>query len=152
MVAAEAKRPRTYIKAAFKTVYWRFGIFFIGGALAAGIVVAHNDPELVAIVSGTGEGGGTAAASPYVIAMKNMGIVGLPHFVNALLGAHWDLLGEARFWGVVVAEALHLYPIIYLNATAALANLDPEKMVKDGVSAPMHPGAVKYYKEKGWIK
>jgi amino acid transporter len=85
MVAAEAKRPRTYIKAAFKTVYWRFGIFFIGGALAAGIVVAHNDPELVAIVSGTGEGGGTAAASPYVIAMKNMGIVGLPHFVNALL-------------------------------------------------------------------
>jgi amino acid transporter len=85
MVAAEAKRPRTYIKAAFKTVYWRFGIFFIGGALAAGIVVSHVDPELVAIVSGTGSGGGTAAASPYVIAMKNMGIVGLPHFVNALL-------------------------------------------------------------------
>jgi TRAP transporter TAXI family solute receptor len=33
----------------------------------------------------------------------------------------------------------------------ALANLDPKKMVKDGVSAPMHPGAVKYYKEKGWL-
>ncbi|OBW66882.1 MAG: UBC-like protein [Aureobasidium pullulans] len=85
MVSAEAKRPRTYIKTAFKTVYWRFGIFFIAGALFAGIVVSHTDPELVAIVSGTGEGGGTAAASPYVIAMKNMGIVGLPHFVNALL-------------------------------------------------------------------
>lgn len=85
MVSAEAKRPRTYIKTAFKTVYWRFGIFFIAGALFAGIVVSHTDRELVAIVSGTGEGGGTAAASPYVIAMKNMGIVGLPHFVNALL-------------------------------------------------------------------
>lgn len=40
MVAAEAKRPRIYIKQAFKTIYWRFGIFFIGGALCAGIVVS----------------------------------------------------------------------------------------------------------------
>ena len=31
----------------------------------------------------------------------------------------------------------------------AFANLDPKKMVKDGNSAPLHPGAVKYYKEKG---
>lgn len=31
MVAAEAKRPRIFIKNAFKTVYWRFGLFFIGG-------------------------------------------------------------------------------------------------------------------------
>jgi iron(III) transport system permease protein len=39
-----------------------------------------------------------------------------------------DFLGGAvggRFWGVVVMEALHLYPILYLNITAALANLDP---------------------------
>ena len=34
----------------------------------------------------------------------------------------------------------------------AFANLDPAKMVKDGNSAPLHPGAVKYYKEKGWLK
>jgi len=34
----------------------------------------------------------------------------------------------------------------------ALANLKPEEMVKNGLSAPLHPGAVKYYKEKGWIK
>jgi uncharacterized protein len=33
----------------------------------------------------------------------------------------------------------------------AFANLDPKKMVKDGLSAPLHPGAVKYYKEKGWM-
>ena len=39
-----------------------------------------------------------------------------------------DFLGGAaigRFWAVVVMEALHLYPIVYLNITAALANLDP---------------------------
>ena len=34
----------------------------------------------------------------------------------------------------------------------AFANLDPAKMVKDGLSAPLHPGAAKYYKEKGWLK
>ena len=34
----------------------------------------------------------------------------------------------------------------------AFANLDPVKMTKDGLSAPLHPGAEKYYKEKGWIK
>jgi TRAP transporter TAXI family solute receptor len=33
----------------------------------------------------------------------------------------------------------------------AFANLDPKNMVKDGLSAPLHPGAVKYYKEKGWM-
>ncbi|MEZ5647296.1 MAG: TAXI family TRAP transporter solute-binding subunit [Burkholderiaceae bacterium] len=34
----------------------------------------------------------------------------------------------------------------------ALANLNPENMVKDGLSAPLHPGAAKYYREKGWLK
>jgi len=34
----------------------------------------------------------------------------------------------------------------------AFAQLKPENMVKDGLSAPLHDGAVKYYKEKGWIK
>lgn len=33
----------------------------------------------------------------------------------------------------------------------AFANLDPKAMVKNGLSAPLHPGAVKYYKEKGWM-
>lgn len=34
----------------------------------------------------------------------------------------------------------------------ALANLNPENMVKDGLSAPLHAGAAKYYREKGWLK
>ncbi|MCW5660228.1 MAG: TAXI family TRAP transporter solute-binding subunit [Burkholderiaceae bacterium] len=33
----------------------------------------------------------------------------------------------------------------------AFANLDPKEMVKNGNSAPMHPGAIKFYKEKGWL-
>lgn len=81
MVAAEAKRPRIFIKAAFKMVYLRFGIFFIGGALAVGIVVSSRDPTLTSVV--TGGSNGSAAASPYVIAMQNLGISVFPDIVNA---------------------------------------------------------------------
>ena len=34
----------------------------------------------------------------------------------------------------------------------AFANLKPEEMIKDGLSAPLHDGAAKYYKEMGWIE
>ena len=34
----------------------------------------------------------------------------------------------------------------------ALANLSPQNMIKDGLSAPLHEGAVRYYKEKGWMQ
>lgn len=34
----------------------------------------------------------------------------------------------------------------------AFANLKPEEMASAGLSAPLHDGAAKYYKEKGWIK
>ena len=33
----------------------------------------------------------------------------------------------------------------------AFANLKKEQMIKDGLSAPLHPGAVKYYKEAGLL-
>jgi uncharacterized protein len=39
----------------------------------------------------------------------------------------------------------------FRNLHPAFANLDPKKMIKDGLSAPLHPGAAKYYKEKGWV-
>jgi iron(III) transport system permease protein len=35
-----------------------------------------------------------------------------------------DWLGQAGFWGVVALEALHLYPIMYLNVVASLASVD----------------------------
>lgn len=34
----------------------------------------------------------------------------------------------------------------------AFANLDPKQMVKDGLSAPLHPGAEKYYREAGLLE
>ncbi|KAH8691656.1 putative general amino acid permease [Talaromyces proteolyticus] len=80
MVAGEAKLPRITLKRAFKSIYIRFGVFFIGGALCVGIVIPYNDPTLESVL-----GSSTGAASPYVIAMQNLGVTGLPHLVNALL-------------------------------------------------------------------
>lgn len=33
----------------------------------------------------------------------------------------------------------------------AFGRLTEEQMIKDGLSAPLHPGAVKYYAERGWM-
>ena len=33
----------------------------------------------------------------------------------------------------------------------AFAGLEPKEMIRGGLSAPLHEGALKYYKEKGWM-
>jgi iron(III) transport system permease protein len=40
-------------------------------------------------------------------------------------GTPIDWVGAARVFGVILIEALGLYPILFLNVSAALANLDP---------------------------
>jgi len=70
---------------------------------------------------------------PFVGAIGIKQILGQQGALNALLQdigclnpAHpIDWLGEGRIWGVIVLTALHLYPILYLNVLAALANVDP---------------------------
>ena len=39
----------------------------------------------------------------------------------------------------------------FKNLHPAFANLKPEEMIKDGLSAPLHNGAIKYYKEAGMM-
>lgn len=62
---------------------------------------------------------------PFVGAIGYRFILARYGALNSLLGTEFDFLGAWRFWGVVLCQSLALYPIIYLNATAALANLDP---------------------------
>ena len=33
----------------------------------------------------------------------------------------------------------------------AFANLKESEMITNGLSAPLHDGAIKYYKERGWM-
>jgi iron(III) transport system permease protein len=68
---------------------------------------------------------------PFVGAIGLHHILGRAGALNALLidlgviDVGIDFIGKGGFWAIVILEALHLYPILYLNATAALANLDP---------------------------
>ena len=70
---------------------------------------------------------------PFVGAIGVKQILGQSGALNVLLenlglmnpGAPIDWLGESRLVGVVILNALSLYPILYLNILAALANVDP---------------------------
>lgn len=66
-----------------------------------------------------------------------VGAIGLHHILGrqgalntilldmGLIETGFDFIGRGGFWAIIVIEALHLYPILYLNTVAALANLDP---------------------------
>jgi iron(III) transport system permease protein len=70
---------------------------------------------------------------PFVGAVGVKQILGIQGALNAFLiklglvdaAMPVDWLGEGRFWGVVVMNALHLYPILYMNIAASLSNIDP---------------------------
>jgi iron(III) transport system permease protein len=36
-----------------------------------------------------------------------------------------DWLGQGGFWGIVILQVMNLYPIMFLNVSAAMANMDP---------------------------
>jgi len=63
---------------------------------------------------------------PFVGAIGFQQILGLYGGFNLALGlGPIDWLGRLQYWGVISLQALSLYPIMYLNASAALANIDP---------------------------
>jgi yeast amino acid transporter len=122
MVAGEAKHPRKYMKSAFKTTYVRFALFFVMAALSVGIVVPYNDATLLGIYNGTSAGHGSAAASPYVIAMNNLSISVLPHIVNALLvtsifsaGNAYTYYGSRSLYGLALEAKA---PRVFAKCTA----------------------------------
>ena len=82
MAAGEAENPREVLPRAFNAVFYRLTFFFVLGALCVGILVPHDSAELEGAL---GDGKPGAAASPYVVAMRRLGIGTLPHIVNALI-------------------------------------------------------------------
>lgn len=84
MAAAESKNPRRNLPKAIRRVYIRLLLFYIGGVFVIGLLVPSNDP-LLNINSDN------ASASPFVIAINQAGIKGLPSVINAaLLTSAWS--------------------------------------------------------------
>ncbi|KAF5373282.1 hypothetical protein D9615_007359 [Tricholomella constricta] len=76
IAASEAESPRRNITKAVRRVFWRIFIFYILGVIVIGMLVAYNDEALL-------DDTGTAAQSPFVIAMNRAGVKVFPHIINA---------------------------------------------------------------------
>ncbi|PPQ89594.1 hypothetical protein CVT25_012339 [Psilocybe cyanescens] len=86
IAAGEAKNPRRNLPRAIKRVYIRILLFYILGTFVIGILVPSNSDRL-----NLKKTSGTAAASPFVIAIERAGIKALPSVINAaLLTSAWS--------------------------------------------------------------
>ncbi|KNZ73488.1 Lysine-specific permease [Termitomyces sp. J132] len=84
IAAGEAKNPRRNLPRAIQRVYIRICLFYILGTLIIGLLVPYTSP-------GLDLSDGTAASSPFVIAIERAGIKALPSIINAcLLTAAWS--------------------------------------------------------------
>ncbi|WWC72693.1 uncharacterized protein I206_106657 [Kwoniella pini CBS 10737] len=99
----EAENPRKTVPKAIKRVFFRLVFFYIAGIFVISVLVPYTEPDLL-------NGSGNAAASPFVIAIKNAGIKGLPSVVNAvILVAAWsagnsDLYAASRTFYALALE------------------------------------------------
>lgn len=75
----EAQNPRKTVPKAISRVFWRLLFFYVGGIFVISVLVPYTEPLLL-----NGKGAGTATASPFVIAIRNAGIKGLPSVANAV--------------------------------------------------------------------
>lgn len=79
MAAAETENPKKSLPKATKQVFWRITLFYIISLTLIGLLVPYNDPRLF------GSSSADAAASPFVIAIRNAGIKGLPSVMNVVI-------------------------------------------------------------------
>jgi amino acid transporter len=82
LAAGEIQNPRRQIPRVAKRAFYRISGFYIVGVLAVGIICSSRDPKLLGALKAGSAG---SAASPWVIGIQNLGIEGLPSFINALI-------------------------------------------------------------------
>ncbi|GMM29454.1 hypothetical protein DAMA08_021990 [Martiniozyma asiatica (nom. inval.)] len=79
LAAAETENPRKSLPKATKQVFWRITLFYLISLTLVGLLVPYTSPRLL------GSGSSDAAASPFVIAIVNGGIKGLPSVMNVVI-------------------------------------------------------------------
>jgi len=91
ITAAESMNPHRAIPQSASRVTYRIALFYVFGALLIGLIVDPTNPGLVSDT-------GNANSSPWVIAIKQAGIVALPSIVNAcILISAWSA-GSSYCW------------------------------------------------------
>ena len=79
LTAAETSEPRKSLPKAIKQVFWRITLFYLVSLTMIGTLVSYQDDSLI------GASSVDATASPFVIAIVNGGIKGLPSVINAVI-------------------------------------------------------------------
>lgn len=81
LAAAECANPVKIIPKATKQVLWRIAFFYIVSLLLVGLIIDSNDPRLLSA------GNDNTKYSPFVLAITNAGIPGLPSVMNIVITA-----------------------------------------------------------------
>ncbi|KAH8794728.1 amino-acid permease inda1 [Hyaloscypha finlandica] len=92
--AAEAADPRKSLPKAIKQTFWRVTAFYLISLLLVGLLVPYTDPRLL-----NGATSADAKASPFVLAMTNAGIRGLPSLFNAIIMIAVLSVGNSSIYG-----------------------------------------------------
>jgi len=81
VTVGECENPRRNIPSAIRKTFWRILVFYVGGVFCISLLVASNSQDLfVASTKST-----SAAASPFVVAVRQFGIKALPSILNAAI-------------------------------------------------------------------
>lgn len=137
-LAGEAHNPRKTMKTAVRTIFYRIVGLYVLSILIIGLNISQHDPALLDAMT---TGGGTAAASPFVVICHNTGVKFLPDLINgivltsALSCGNEVMYAQARFTMALARngwlprrvflyttrQGVPLYGVMYGAATCCLA-------------------------------
>ncbi|KAK6524888.1 hypothetical protein TWF281_011788 [Arthrobotrys megalospora] len=96
VTAAESRAPALSIKTSTRKMFWRLATLYCIGMFVGSLNVPYTHPNLLSLRPDNSEIQGKV--SPFIIAVVEAGIVGLPSFLNALfLFAAWSAGVSALF-------------------------------------------------------
>ncbi|KAK6464819.1 proline-specific permease [Scheffersomyces coipomensis] len=96
LVSGEMRNPRKNVALASRRAYIRIYLFYFGGIFFMNTLCSSINPTLLAAAVNGSVG---AAASPWVIGIKEVGVHGLDSLVNALIMSSVFSCGNAFFYG-----------------------------------------------------
>jgi amino acid transporter len=94
LAAAETANPRKSLPTAVKQVFWRITLFYIVSLTLIGLLVPYTEGSLLDAKNSV-----DAYASPFVIAIRNAGIEGLPSVFNAVIMLAVLSVGNSAVYG-----------------------------------------------------
>ncbi|KAF3080673.1 hypothetical protein TWF102_002127 [Orbilia oligospora] len=96
VTAAESRAPALSIKTSTRKMFWRLATLYCIGMFVGSLNVPYTHPNLLSLRPDNSEIQGKV--SPFIIAVVEAGIIGLPSFLNALfLFAAWSAGVSALF-------------------------------------------------------